>query len=104
MNQAMQTRLVNDTGTRRYRLMFEDAEVGYSEYDLIAPASILIKHTEVSTQHEGKGFGSQLVRGMLDDIRAQGKTVLPICPYTLNYIRRHREYWDLVRADMRKTL
>ena len=104
MNEATQTRVVNDTGARRYRLMLEDEEVGYSEYDPIAPASILIKHTEVLTQHEGKGFGSQLVRGMLDNIRAQGKTVIPICPYTLNFIRRHREYWDVVRADMRKTL
>lgn len=100
----LQTRLVNDTSARRYRLMLEDAEVGYSEYDLIAPASILIKHTEVLTQHEGKGFGSQLVRAMLDDIRGQGKTAIPICPYTFNYIRGHREYWDVVRADMRKTL
>lgn len=100
----LQTRLVNDTAARRYRLLLDDVEVGYSEYDPIAPASILIKHTEVLTEHEGKGLGSQLVRGMLDDIRQQGKTVISICPYALNFIRGHREYWDVVRADMRKTL
>src|SRR5215207_5534293 len=100
----VQTRLVNDIDARRYRLLVNDAEVGYSEYDAVAPASILIKHTEVLPQHEGQGFGSQLVRGMLDDIRGQGKTVIPICPYTLNYIRRHPEYADVVRADMRRTL
>ena len=99
-----QTRLVNDTAARRYRLMLDDVEVGYVEYDPVAPVSILLKHTEVLAQHEGKGLGSQLVRGMLDDIRRQGKTVIPICPYALNFIRRHREYWDVVRADMRKTL
>lgn len=100
----LQTQLVNDTSARRYRLMLEGAEVGYSEYDPVAPASILIKHTEVLTEHEGKGLGSLLVRGMLDDVREQGKTVIPICPYALSFIRRHREYWDVVRADMRKTL
>jgi uncharacterized protein len=96
--------LVNDSDARRYRLMLNGEEVGYCEYDPIAPASILIKHTEVLPQHEGKGFGSQLVKGMLDDIRLQGKTVIPICPYALNYIRRHREFLDLVRADLRATL
>ena len=96
--------LVNDSDARRYRLMSDGEEVGYSEYDPIAPASILIKHTEVLPQHEGKGFGSQLVKRMLDDIRTQGKTVIPICPYALNYIRRHREFLDLVRADLRATL
>ena len=96
--------LVNDSDARRYRLMSDGEEVGYSEYDPIAPASILIKHTEVLPQHEGKGFGSQLVKQMLNDIRTQGKTVIPICPYALNYIRRHREFLDLVRADLRATL
>ena len=96
--------LVNDSDARRYRLMSDGEEVGYSEYDPIASASILIKHTEVLPEHEGKGLGSQLVRQMLDDIRTQGKTVIPICPYTLNYIRRHREFLDLVRADLRATL
>lgn len=96
--------LVNDNSARRYRLMLNDEEVGYSEYDLVAPASILIKHTEVLPQYEGKGFGSHLVRAMLDDIREQGKTVIPICPYTMYYIRKHREYLDIVRADMRATL
>jgi len=100
----LETRLVNDTAAHRYRLVLDDVEVGYSEYDAVAPASILIKHTEVLPQYEGKGLGSQLVRGMLDDIRVQGKTVIPICPYAMNFIRRHREYWDVVRADMRKKL
>ena len=96
--------LVNDSSARRYRLMLNNEEVGYGEYDPIAPASILIKHTEVLPQYEGKGFGSRLVRAMLDDIRGQGKTVIPICPYTMHYIRKHREYLDIVRADMRATI
>ncbi len=97
-------KLVNDPIARRYRLMLLDEEVGYSEYDPVAPASVLIKHTEVLPQHEGKGFGSHLVSAMLDDIRRQGKTVIPICPYAMNYIRKHRGYLDMVRGDLRATL
>ena len=101
---GQELKLVNDAIARRYRLMLDEEEVGYSEYDPVAPASILIKHTEVLRQHEGKGFGSHLVSAMLDDIRGQGKTVIPICPYAMNYIRKHREYLDIVRADLRATL
>jgi predicted GNAT family acetyltransferase len=46
-------------------------------------------------------LGSVLVRGALDQIRASGKTVIPTCPFTAAYIRRHREYTDLVDASMR---
>ncbi len=96
--------MVNDVDGRRYRLLLNDEEVGYSDYDPVAPASILIKHTEIWPRYEGKGYGSRLVRSMLDDIRAQAKTVIPICPYAMNYIRKHREFLDIVRADIRATL
>lgn len=97
-------RLVNDANARRYRLLANDEEVGFIEYDLVAPSSILIKHTEVLPQFEGKGLGAQLVRSMLDDARAQAKTVIPICPYAMNYIRKHHEYRDIVRRDFQTTL
>jgi predicted GNAT family acetyltransferase len=96
--------LVNDTAARRYRLLLGAEEVGFIEYDPIGEHSILIKHTEVPTQHEGKGYGSELVRRALDDVRSQGKTVVPICPYALDFVRRHREHADLVHADMRRTV
>ena len=43
--------LANDSRARRYRLMLNNEEVGYIEYDPVAPASILIKHTEVLPQY-----------------------------------------------------
>lgn len=95
---------VNDASTRRYRLLLGGTEVGFIDYDPIGDSSILIKHTEVARGHEGKGYGSELVRRTLEDVRSQGKTVVPICPYALNYIRKHREYIDVVRAEMRATI
>ena len=97
-------RFHDDPTRNRYQLMVGDEEVGYIEYDPVGETSILIKHTEVMPGHEGQGLGSQLVRSALDHIRAQGKSVIPICPYALNYVRRHPEYRELVREDMRRTL
>ena len=96
--------VVNDPAAGRYRLLLDGAEIGFLEYDPIGQTSILIKHTEVAPGHEGKGYGSALVRHALDDVRARNLSVVPICAYTLAFIRRHREYVDLVRDDMRKTL
>lgn len=97
-------KFVNDTAAGRYRLLLDEVEVGFIEYDPIGDSSILIKHTEVPREHEGKGYGSELVRRTLEDVRRQGRTVVPICPYALNYVRRHREYIDVVRAEMRSTI
>ncbi len=105
MNQGLHDlQLSNDTGARRYRLLLDGQEIGFVEYDPVGESAILIKHTEVLPEHEGKGFGSELVRRMLEDVRQQGKTVIPICPYAMNFIRRHREYLEVVRPDMRAAI
>jgi len=96
--------IVNDAAAGRYRLLLDGAEIGMAEYDAIADTSVLVKHVEVSSAHEGKGYGSKLVRHLLDDLRARKLSVVPICPYTLAFIRKHREYADLVRDDMRNSL
>ena len=97
-------RFYDDVARRRYQLLVGDVEVGFIEYDPVGDASILIKHTEVHPGHEGQGLGSKIVTAALDHIRAQGKTVIPICPYALAYVKRHPEYHDVVREDMRRTL
>jgi predicted GNAT family acetyltransferase len=96
--------LTNDPQARRYRLTAGGEEVGHVEYDPVGATSILLKHTEVDRRHEEKGFGSRLVAGVLDDLRSRGMTVLPICPYAMAWIRRHREYLDVVREDYRGAL
>ncbi|MET8574081.1 GNAT family N-acetyltransferase [Streptomyces sp. NPDC005012] len=59
------------------------------------PDMIAFTHTEVDPAYEGQGIGSALVRASLDDARAQGKKVLPVCPFYAGWIDRHPEYHDL---------
>jgi predicted GNAT family acetyltransferase len=84
----------------RYELRVDGDLVGWSEY---RPAgdSVVVAHTEIDPQRAGEGLGSELVRGTLDHIRASGKTVIPSCPFTAEYIRRHPEYVDLVEPGLR---
>jgi predicted GNAT family acetyltransferase len=62
---------------------------------------VIIAHTEIDERREGEGLGSELVRGVLDHIRASGKTVIPTCAFTAAYIHRHPEYADLVDPSLR---
>jgi len=104
MSGAPDLELADDTSARRYRLLKGGQELGFVEYDPVGELAILLKHTEIRREFEGKGYGSELVRRVLEDVRRQGKTVLPICPYALNFIRRHPEYIEVVRPDMRAAI
>ncbi|RDV01322.1 GNAT family N-acetyltransferase [Undibacter mobilis] len=57
--------------------------------------TITITHTEVPRAVEGRGIGSALVKGMLDEIRREGRKVVPLCSFVRAYINRHPEYRDL---------
>jgi predicted GNAT family acetyltransferase len=62
----------------------------------LEPGAVVLVHTEVSSSSEGHGLGSVLVAGALEDIRARGLRVVPLCPFVSAYIRRHPEYADLI--------
>jgi uncharacterized protein len=94
----------DDRARGRYRALVDGVEVGFIDYDPIGADGVLLKHTEVHREHEGRGFGSKLVASMLDDVRRRGKRVVPMCPYALAFVRRHPEYRDVVREDMRSGL
>ena len=58
---------------------------------------ISFTHTEVPPEFGGRGIGGKLVQASLDDARAQGLLVNPICSYYTYWIVRHPEYADVVR-------
>ena len=91
-------RLTDNAGTRRYELRLGDAVGGFIFYRL-SDGTITLIHTEVDPAYEGQGVGAALVAAALDDIRARGLRLVPLCPFVRSYIDRHPEYGDLVVAD-----
>jgi predicted GNAT family acetyltransferase len=88
----------------RYSALKDGTEVAWSEVDTIGGTSLLVKHTEVAVGHEGHGYGSALVGHLLDEVRTQGRTVMPLCPFAANYMRNHPETLDLVRPSYRAAM
>jgi predicted GNAT family acetyltransferase/glutaredoxin len=85
------TRVVDAPERDRYELLVGDRLVGLAAYRRVE-GRIAFTHTEVDAACEGRGFGSRLVRGALDDARRQGLEVVPLCSFVAEFIRRHPEY------------
>jgi predicted GNAT family acetyltransferase len=58
--------------------------------------TLTFTHTEVPTEFRGHGLGSKLARGALDLARADGKRVIPQCPFIAHFIEQNPEYQDLL--------
>ena len=84
----------NNAAASRYELEV-DGQLAIAEYRL-RPGRISFTHTEVPDALEGRGIGKRLVKAALDDARAQGLKVVPICPFVKHYIDTHPEEQDLL--------
>jgi predicted GNAT family acetyltransferase len=80
---------------RRYEARIGDRVVGFNEYRPAGTRRVLI-HTEVDAAFSGRGVGSRLVRGVLDDLRARGLRVTVHCPFIAAYLERHPGDRDLL--------
>jgi uncharacterized protein len=63
------------------------------------PDRIVYNHTEVPVPLRGRGIAAKLTRAALDYARAQQLHVVPTCPYTVAFIRKHPEYLDLLTPE-----
>jgi len=91
----METLVRDNPDEQRYELLSDGELVGELVYRL-RDSRITLLHTEVSPSVEGQGLGGRLVAGALDDIRARGLRVVPLCPFVRAYLRRHPDAADLV--------
>jgi hypothetical protein len=85
----------NNPARKCYELAVE-GHIAATYYE-IADGVITFIHTEVPKELEGKGIGSRLVKGALDQVRAAGLKVVAQCPFVKAYIGKHTEYADLLK-------
>jgi uncharacterized protein len=90
----MTTASVHDNkALRRFELDVEGA-VAFANYRL-APGAVIITHTETPRALRGHGIASELVRGALQLIRADGSKVIAGCGFVVDYLRKHPEFADM---------
>jgi predicted GNAT family acetyltransferase/glutaredoxin len=75
----------------RYELRLGGHLIGLAAYRR-RNGRIAFTHTEVDESCAGRGFGSRLAAGALEDARREGLEIVPLCPFIAHYIERHPEY------------
>lgn len=57
---------------------------------------IIIDHTEVPDAMRGRSVGQAMVRRAVEDARAEGRKIVPLCPFAKAQIARHVEWQDVL--------
>lgn len=69
-----------------------EAEVTFS---ITSPTLIIADHTGVPDSFRGTGAGLALVTRMVEDARAEGVKIMPLCPFVNATRKKHPEWADV---------
>lgn len=72
-----------------------EAEMTYSR---AGESLLIIDHTGVPDEYRGQDVGLALVTRAVEDARAKGLRILPLCPFAASQFRRHPEWRDVLQG------
>lgn len=81
-----------------YEISVGGMVAGRADYRL-AGRRLVLRHTEIGEVFEGRGLGGRLLQAVIDDVRARGLTLTPICPFLVSYLERHPDQQDVVDPE-----
>jgi len=91
---AMSSAVRNNAARSRYELDV-DGDIAYANYRM-RDGAVEITHTETPAALRGRGIGEKIVLGALEQIRAQGLKVRPLCSFARHVMAQHSEVQNLL--------
>ena len=90
------TKVTHDTTAERYLITVDGRDAGYADY-IQGDGVRDFDHTVIDPEFRGQGLSKPLIQAALDDTRAAGDKVRPLCSAVAGFIEKHPEYRDLVQ-------
>lgn len=82
----------------RFVIADGDGEIGEITYRRDG-STLVIDHTGIAPAFEGRGLAARLTSAAMATIIERGEHVVPLCSYTVAYLRRHPEIAAQVLAE-----
>jgi uncharacterized protein len=81
--------VIDNTDASRFELRADGwlAELAYRVHG----DRLVLAHTEVPLELEGRGVGGRLVTAAVDRAAHEGLTLVPLCPFARGWLERHPE-------------
>lgn len=81
----------------RFELRVDGVLASIADYRVMGDR-VMMPHTVTALGYRGQGLAGEVVRAALDDARARGLQVVPMCSFVAELIDANPEYQELTAA------
>lgn len=93
---AVDFAVVNDEEAGIYEAVVDDRTIAGLSYDVVDGDRLVLLAISVFPDFREQGVATELIRRVLDDVRARGRTVTVMCPIVRTFVENNRGYAGLV--------
>ena len=90
----MSTSVSRQAGPDRFEITSDGAVAGFTQFVEREDRRIFF-HTEIGEDFGGQGLAGIVVEEAVNATRADGKTIVPVCPYVKKWLAKHPEHDDI---------
>ena len=87
--------VIENAGAGRFELRVAGDVVSVATFRQVG-STVVVPHVETAVEHRGNGHAARLMEGLLALLRADGRTIEPLCPFAADHIRAQPRHHDLV--------
>lgn len=84
----------DNAASHRFELE-RNGHLAFANYERSGSA-LVIRHVEAALPLRGTGAAGELMQGVAEIARSEGRKITPLCGYAYTWLRRHKEYHDLL--------
>lgn len=92
----MEIKQITGNGGGSFKAFEGNKEAGILDYTMEGPKRLVIEHTKVSPEFEGKGLGKKLVLETVEFARQKNLKIKPVCSYARTVFDRTEEIRDVL--------
>lgn len=94
MNEEVQLRINGKNGA--FYIEIDGKQEALMTFVFAGDDKIIIDHTEVNPENNGKGFGKKMVEKAVEFAREKGIKIIPLCPFAKNVFDKTPAFSDVL--------
>ncbi|NQD72315.1 N-acetyltransferase [Sphingobacterium shayense] len=90
--------LLKDEGSKGFARAIENGKLaGEMTYSIAGTELIIIDHTEVNPEYNGKGVGKQMLHKIVEMARDKNIKIIPLCPFAASVFKKETDINDVLK-------